>query len=96
MSGVVADSKLGAASRTLLGVRSVLDSLKPGMTVRLTYGSPGSPGEIRTIGHLLVFVLGSPISLSMCKWNLPNMTMLPGWAYVARLDGSSIEMTVDG
>ncbi|MBI3841532.1 MAG: hypothetical protein HY297_06260 [Thaumarchaeota archaeon] len=92
--GVLSSSVIGSGFRYLDGVRSVLDSLRPGMTVSFSYGYKGFPGEIRLEGWGLTFQSGGANVSFPSHWFLPDIALVPGTSYSAHLTGASVE--VDG
>ena len=86
-------SQAGAASRTVAGVLGVLDGLRPGILVSFSYGSPGERVSIRTAGHSVSYEVGGITTLAWCRWDLPNLTLLPGERYTVWLNGKSVEVS---
>jgi hypothetical protein len=86
-------SQAGAASRTVAGVLGVLDGIRPGLTVSLSYGVPGEKASIRTAGHILSYDVGGRSAQAWCRWDLPSLTLLPGERYTIWLSGSSVEVS---
>ncbi|MDA4121016.1 MAG: hypothetical protein OK404_01250 [Thaumarchaeota archaeon] len=86
-------SQAGAASRTVAGVLGVLDGLRPGLIVSLSYGVPGEKVSIRMAGHLLSYDIGGKTAQAWCRWDLPHFTLLPGQRYTVWLNGASVEVS---
>jgi hypothetical protein len=81
LTSAAKDSREGADWRILDGVRSVLDSLRPGFMAFLTFGVSGSSDSIHIGGHQISISYGSGSILLGSKWILANATLLPGVAY---------------
>jgi hypothetical protein len=47
-------------------------------------------------GNLLGYVMGNTTLFLVCRWKLPSITIFPGYPYVARLEGGSVEVSIDG
>jgi hypothetical protein len=93
---MVADSsqaaRIGADSRNLDGVKTVLDNLSPGMTATLVFeGSTGSD-PIRIEGHSISCTSGSGKMMVFSKWELPSMDLQPSVVYSIQLEGNSVRV----
>jgi len=94
--GVAADSREGTDWRYADGIRAALDSLSPGMTIVLTYGSWPGADPIHLSGRLISVAYGNgTISLSS-RWDLPSMTMSPFLSYRAWIAGTEVQVTTIG
>jgi hypothetical protein len=87
LTSAAKDSRQGADWRILDGVRSVLDSLRPGFTAFLIFGAPGTSDSIHLGGHRISISYGGGSILQGSKWTLVNATLLPGVAYRVWLAG---------
>jgi hypothetical protein len=92
LTSAVKDSRQGADWRVLDGVRSVLDSLRPGFMAFLTFGVSGSSDSMQMGGHRISISYGSGSILQGSKWNLANATLLPGVAYQVWLAGGTVQV----
>ena len=91
ISSLSGGSRAGAAVRTVGGIASVIDELKPGMTV--WFSSPDGAGEVRLGSHSVSMSVGNWSVSQVVSWQLPTVTLDPGRAYAATLSGESVEVT---
>lgn len=81
LAGVARASRAGADWRNLDGVGAVIDSLRPGITLRLHYGIVGTSDSLSIGGHSLSCFDGNATISRAVRWALPNMTLAPGVRY---------------
>jgi hypothetical protein len=79
--GVTKDARDSADWRNIDGVRAVIDSLRPGITLLLAYGPSVSPDEVRLGGHLVSCPDGNGTISMPVRWALPNVTLSPSARY---------------
>ena len=79
--GVARVARESADWRNVDGVRAVIDSLSPGVTVLMAYGSPDTLDDIRLGGHLVSCSDGNGTISMPVDWELPNVTLLPSAQY---------------
>jgi hypothetical protein len=89
-------SKAESASKIIGGVQQVLDSLAPGLTVFLTYGSSGEAARIFIGDHTITYLSGTISVSAVTKWVLPNSILLPGVEYSAWVEGDMVEVSRTG
>ncbi len=82
-----------AEARTLDGVTSVLDGLRPGVRANMSFGSEGGDGGILLDGHTITYAGQEPELTAQCTWSLPSIVLAPGRVYSVSLDGSEVRVT---
>ena len=92
LEGVAGDAREGADWRNVDGVRAVIDSLRPGLTLLFAYGQSGAPDAVRLGGHLVSCSDGNRTISMAVSWALPNITLSPSSQY--RLSLASGMVTV--
>jgi hypothetical protein len=92
VAGSAQAARIGADSRNLDGVKTVLDNLSPGMTATFVFvGSPGSD-PIRIEGHSISCTSASGKMTVLSKWELPNMDLQQSVVYSVQLEGNSVRV----
>ncbi len=86
-------SRAGADWRYADGVRAVLDSLSPGVTVRFSYGSSPSADEILLAGDTMRIYDGAGFIAFETSHPVPTMSLLPTVPYSAELVGGMVEVS---
>ena len=81
LRGVASDARESADWRNVDGVRAVIDSLRPGMSVLFTYGPSFAPDDVRLEGHLVSCPDGNGTISMPVVWALPNITLSPSARY---------------
>lgn len=94
--GIQRDSAISADRTQLEGLRSVLESLGPGMTVTFILPSGLQSGDVVLDGHSIVYVgTGGNVTLvSDCSFE--NTELSGPAAYVARADDGTVEVLPRG
>jgi hypothetical protein len=87
------DSREGVDYRNADGVRAVIDSLRPGVSVSFTFGSSSSNDPLRVVGDTIVVSYGRGTVSLQTTWTLPNETLFATVAYVASIDGGVAEVS---
>ena len=77
LAGVATDSRAVADWRNLDGVRAVIDSLRPGLTLQFSFGAGGFSDSIRLGGHTVSSFDGNGTISMAVVWALPNVTLVP-------------------
>lgn len=93
LGGVARDARESADWRNVDGVRAIIDSLAPGVTVLFAYGSSASPDRIRLEGHLVSCRDGDGTISMPVAWALPNVTLSPSVRYRLALVGGAVVVT---
>jgi hypothetical protein len=96
LSGSFQSARVGADSRNLDGVRSVLDGLRPGMRITFSFGEATGSDPIRIEGHLISCTSAAGKMTVPSRWGLPSMIVLPSVAYTAQLEGGSVKVVGPG
>jgi len=90
--GVAQDSREGSDYRMADGIRSVLDSLRPGTVVTFSYGALSAGESARLSGHEVSFVNDNLTVAVRTLYSLPNVTLSPGVEYRVWLGGGSVRV----
>ena len=93
LAGVSNDARESADWRNVDGVRAVIDSLRPGVTVALTYGSSTFSDDVSLGGHLVACHAGNGTVSMAVIWALPNITLSPSSLYHLTLDLGKVTVT---
>jgi hypothetical protein len=93
ISAAARASRAGADWRYTDGVRAVLDSLSPGMTVRFSYGSSPSADEIILAGDTVSIYDGVGFIAFETSHPVPTMFLRPTVSYSAELVGGEVEVS---
>lgn len=95
LGGVASDARESADWRNLDGVRAVIDSLRPGVTVLMTYGSPDTLDDVHLGGHLVSCSDGNGTISMPVTWALPNATLSPSEPYRLALAFGTVTVSPD-
>ncbi len=96
LNGIGSDSRVAGASRTLDGITDVLDGLRPGLTVSLTFVSSDPGDVVRIDGHTIAYQFrGGELNRSS-RWLLPELTLDSGAAYRFWMVNDSVGVTAYG
>ncbi len=95
LNGVYARSDESAAATTVAAVTRVLNGLRPGVLVNLTYSPPAGEPLVLS-GHRLALTAQLATVVGACSWNLPNVTLVSGRSYRFYLEGSTVEVSAIG
>lgn len=93
LASAVHVSREGADLREVEGVRAVLSSLAPGMTVTFSFGSVPGADPVTLAGRSITCSYGPGRVSAASRWTLPTITLLPGVRYSARLGGGTVKVT---
>ncbi len=93
LGGVAKDARESADWRNVDGVRAVIDSMRPGIAVLLTYGTSATPDSIRLGGHLVSCEDGNGTISMPVTWALPNVTLSPSVNYRLALAYGTLMVT---
>ena len=93
ISAAARASRAGADWRYADGVRAVLDSLSPGVTVRFSYGSAPSADEILLAGDTVSIYDGVGFIAFETSHPVPTMFLRPTVSYSAELVGGEVEVS---
>lgn len=96
LSSAAQGSRAGADWRSADGVRTVLDSLRPGVTVRFSYGDSPTSDSIRLGGRSVSITYGQGSIVLPTTLELPNATLSPTLGYAAWLQGGVVEVAESG
>jgi len=92
VAGASQAARFGADTRNLDGVRTVFDSLRPGMKVTFAFGGEPGSDSLRIEGHLITCASASGKLVVVSKWELPNMILQPTVDYSVQLEGGSVKV----
>jgi hypothetical protein len=90
LSASARDSREGVDLRNVDGVRAVLSSLQPGVSVRFSFGASASSDPIAVQGHEISSFYGSGYVRASCVCQLPDETLRPAVPYLAYLSGGVV------
>ena len=94
--GAVHDSREGCDYRVADGIRSVLDSLRPGMVVTLSFSGSPTVDSARLSGRAVTFADGDQTVTMRTQHSLPNVVLSPGVQYEVWLQGDSVRVRKPG
>ena len=86
-------SREGADWRYADGVKTVLDSLSPGVKIAFSYGSSPSADELVLGGCSVSVNDGQGLLTFRTDYLVPSMTLVPTVSYLAQLIGGRVEVT---
>jgi hypothetical protein len=89
------NARIASDWREVDGVRTVIDSLRPGLSVQVKLWM-NSTDAIRLQGYQISCNDGSGILTGRSAWLLPDYTLVHGTRYLLTLDGSRVEVTQVG
>jgi len=96
LGSLARDSREGADWRNVDGIRSVVDSLGPGVLVNLTYGSASADDPVILSGFSFSCNYGNGTIVLPSRWSLPNVTLLPAHHYRLWLSGKEVQVIEAG
>ncbi|HYA55555.1 MAG TPA: hypothetical protein VED22_02035 [Nitrososphaerales archaeon] len=96
MAGTAQDSREGSDYRVADGIRSVLDSLRPGTVITFSFPSWATGDSARLSGNEVIFMYGNESVALQTRYNLPNSTLAPGVSYQVRLKGNMVSVSQAG
>jgi hypothetical protein len=85
-------SREGADWRSVDGVRAVLDGLRPGVEVSLTFGTSSAADPLHLYGHKIECSYGRGNLSEQSLWLLPDVTLAPTVQYELRLSGDEVQV----
>lgn len=94
--GATQDSREGSDYRFADGIRSVLDSLRPGTVVTFSFGSGSMGDSARLDGNEIIFTYGNGTVSLQTQYDLPNVTLVPGVSYQVWLKGNQVGVSEAG
>lgn len=96
LGGVARDSREGSDYRVADGIRSVLDSLRPGILVTFSFGSWSTGDSARLDGHEVILTYGNGSVVFQTRYDLPNITITPSVSYQVWLEGNRVGVSEAG
>ena len=94
--GVARTSRAAADWRDLDGVRAIVDSLRPGIQVRFSFGVARFSDDIALEGHTVSCFVGNGTISMKVLLALPNATLGPAVRYSLSLVGGVVRVGRDG
>lgn len=94
--GVLGEARENAAASTVSGIRALIDALRPGDSVDLTFASSGTAFLVLTRGNLVGYRLGSSSSFLPCEWTLETATLYASREYLLTLANGTVEVSEVG
>ena len=92
MAAVARDSRESADWRNLDGVRAAVDSLRPGITLLLSYGAANVSDTVRLGGHLVSCSDGNDTLSMAVRWARPIITLIPSLHYRLSLSQGAVRV----
>lgn len=96
LAGAARDSREGSDYRVADGVRSVLDSLRPGTVVTFSFSSWSTGDSARLGGHEVILNYGNGSIALQARYDLPNITLAPNVSYQVWLKGNQVSVSESG
>ena len=96
LSALSSGSRIGAAARTVAGIASVVDELKPGLSATVSYSNVVGSSDVRFEGNFISVSAGNATIAQEVIWLLPNVTLAPGEPYTLKLAGGMLKVIPDG
>ena len=96
LTGLAADSREASDLRVADGIRSVINSLQPGTSIELSYGTWSTSDHFQLDGKQISVGYGRGTIILPVKWGLPNVTLVPDVLYHAWLVGNEVEVAAVG
>jgi len=90
------DSREGSDYRVADGIRSVLDSLRSGTVVTFSFGTWSTGDSVRLDGREINLMYGNGTVALQTRYELPNMTLVPGISYRVWLVGNLVGVSEAG
>jgi len=94
--GTVQYSREGSDYRIADGIRSVLDSLRPGTVTSFYFGSWSTGDSAHLDGHEVILTYGNGTVALQTRYNLPNVTLSPDVHYQVWLKGNQVDVSGAG
>jgi hypothetical protein len=94
--GATRDSREGSDYRVADGIRSVLDSLRPGTIVTFSFGSWSTGDSARLDGNEVILNYGNGSVALHTRYDLPNITLTPNVSYQVWLEGNRVSVSEAG
>ncbi len=92
LAAVSRESREAADWRYLDGIRAVVDSLHPGVSVILSYGLAGISDSVRLSGQSVSCFDGNGTLSMPVAWRLPNVSLAAGAHYRLSLAQGVVEV----
>jgi hypothetical protein len=96
LGSLTRDSREGIDWRNVDGIRSVVNSLGPGVLVNLSFGRTSAEDPVVLRGLSFSCAYGNGTIVLPSRWPLPNMTLLPGHHYRLWLSGEEVQVIEAG
>jgi hypothetical protein len=96
LGGAAQDSREGSDYRVADGIRSVLDSLRPGTVITFSFGSLSAGDSARLDGNEIILMYGNGTVSLQTRYDLPNVTLVPGVSYQVWLKGDQVGVSEAG
>jgi len=96
LTAATQDSREGYDYRIADGIRSVIDSLRPGMLVAFSFGTWSISDSAQLAGHTISITGGNWKVIMSTRYSLPNVTLLPSAQYQVWLEGNSVRVSGPG
>ena len=90
LTALAADSRESSDWRYMDGIREVVNSIQPGVSLNLSLVSPTAPDEIRLSGHHLSCDYGSGTLTMVTDRPLSDVILLPNSHYVLWLGSGTV------
>lgn len=94
--GVATLSREAADWRCADGVRAAIDTLRPGMSVVLSFGAWPTDDPVRLGGRAVSIDYGNGTVTFPVQWQVPTLTLSPSASYRAWLAGGEVQVTPVG
>jgi hypothetical protein len=93
LTALASDSRESSDWRYMDGIREVVNSIQPGVSLNLSLVSPMAPDEIRLSGHHLSCDYGRGTLNMVTDWSLSDAIISPNSRYVLWLSGGTVMVT---
>ncbi len=94
--GAARDSRKAADWRVADGLQRELDSLRPGITLSVSYGGWPSADAVQLDGKEISIDYGNGTIRLPVAWNLPAITLAPSVIYRVWLEGENVRVSASG
>jgi hypothetical protein len=94
--GAAQDSREASDYRVADGIRSVLDSLRPGTVITFSFGSWSAGDSARLQGREVILTYGNGTVALQTLYEVPSITILPDVSYQLWLKGNHVVVSVAG
>ncbi len=94
--GTLGDMRDYAAASTVDSIRVLIDALRPGDSVYLTFAQSGNRFSVLMSGHSVGYDLDNSTTYVPCRWKLETAVLYPSREYLLTLVNGTVGVSTVG